>query len=288
MWSLDWRIFGDEDVSINLHVIFSEKLTPTAIRDSFLEELDVSFQGHSISCKKNNLIKIGYAEVNKGAYNANINIDDLTEGAEQKYLKTALRLITLNFRNIKDELYNFKKKLPGWGMNKDSYAFLIAAKGHGSLDSLQWVDELTKDEQELGRAGNIRQSLLHHADACFTNHDGDREFCLGLNNACPSEEYLNRFNSFKACVWGSDAHEYKNLFHPSNGTTKDYTWIKADPTFEGFKQILFEPKYRAHIGENAPPPPPKSIDKLTFSIDRKLSVKKERRRKRRFSSKEKF
>lgn len=267
--------FGDGDVSINLHVIFSENLSANAIRDSFLEELEVSFRGNKISCKKSNLVKIGYAEINKEDFNANLDIENITDDEQKRYLKTALQLITLSFGNIKTELYDLKKKLPEWGMKSDSYAFLIAAKGHGGIDSLQWVDELTRNEQELGRAGNIRQSLLFHSDACFTNHKGDIDFCLGLNQECPIQEFQRRFRNFKPCIWGSDAHNNENLFHPSNGATTDYTWIKADPTFEGFKQILFEPKYRVHIGENSPPPPPKSIDKLSVNIPQKLYVNKE-------------
>ena len=267
--------FGDGDVSINLHILFSEQLSATTIRDSFLEELDVSFRGNKVSCKENNLIKIGFAEINNEDFNANLNIEDISDDEKKRYLRTALRLITFNFGNIKNELYDLKKKLPEWGMKRDSYAFLIAAKGHGGLDSLQWVDELSKDEQELGRAGNIRQALLFHSDACFTNHKADIDFCLGLNQACPTEEFQRRFKDHKPCIWGSDAHESENLFHPSNGATTDYTWIKGDPTFEGFKQTLFEPKYRVHIGENSPPPPPKSIDKLSISIPQKLYVNKE-------------
>lgn len=49
----------------------------------------------------------------------------------------------------------------------------------------------------------------------------------------------------------SDAHSF------ANASTKDClgnckTWIKADPTFEGFKQILFEPEDRVCICDSKP------------------------------------
>ena len=50
-----------------------------------------------------------------------------------------------------------------------------------------------------------------------------------------------------------------SLIHISfaNASTKDClgnckTWIKADPTFEGFKQILFEPEDRVCICDSKP------------------------------------
>ena len=58
----------------------------------------------------------------------------------------------------------------------------------------------------------------------------------------------------------SDNHDIKNY------TVKQNLWIKADPTFEGLKQILFEPQYRVHIGENPPINPPVRINKVNFNF----------------------
>jgi hypothetical protein len=60
----------------------------------------------------------------------------------------------------------------------------------------------------------------------------------------------------KPVVAGSDAHSLKDLDEwlgkmvPRAGAIfKQCTWIKADPTFEGLKQIIFEPRGRVLIGE---------------------------------------
>lgn len=47
---------------------------------------------------------------------------------------------------------------------------------------------------------------------------------------------------------------------------KENLWIKSEPTFEGLKQILFEPEYRIHIGVNAPIPPPIRINKIVLDF----------------------
>lgn len=48
---------------------------------------------------------------------------------------------------------------------------------------------------------------------------------------------------------GSDNH--KPTKYPNEHNSTIFTWIKADPTFEGLKQIINEPE-RVHIGENKP------------------------------------
>jgi hypothetical protein len=63
----------------------------------------------------------------------------------------------------------------------------------------------------------------------------------------------------KAVLTGSDAHSFadlteylgKNVFR--NGKIhKQATWIKAELTYEGLKQLVFEPAGRTHIGDEPP------------------------------------
>ena len=46
----------------------------------------------------------------------------------------------------------------------------------------------------------------------------------------------------KAVIYSSDSHTFEKMFG-------NFTWIKADPTFEGLKQILYEPEERVFIGD---------------------------------------
>lgn len=64
-------------------------------------------------------------------------------------------------------------------------------------------------------------------------------------------------NKPKPGISGSDAHKFSDYgVYPNN----KITWIKADPTFEGLKQIIYEPETRVCISENKPD------DKLAFYI----------------------
>lgn len=52
----------------------------------------------------------------------------------------------------------------------------------------------------------------------------------------------------------------------SEYVVKQNLWIKAEPTFEGLKQILFEPEHRIHIGENPPINPPIRLNKVSLDF----------------------
>lgn len=68
--------------------------------------------------------------------------------------------------------------------------------------------------------------------------------------------YLDNFK--KPTIVFSDSHEtYDGL---------KYTWIKAEPTIEGLKQIIYEPKHRVHIGENKPFNPTIYLQKANFNF----------------------
>ena len=62
------------------------------------------------------------------------------------------------------------------------------------------------------------------------------------------EEIKRKCGSLKACIHGSDAHTEAKLFRPDNNR---FCWIKADLTFEGLRQIIYEPE-RVRIQENNP------------------------------------
>lgn len=240
--------FTSDNSAVNLHIIFSPQILPATIRSNFLENLDIMYSGVSLKCKESDLIKIGYAEANSGRYDSNLDIIQLSEEQRKDYKKKALSCITFSSSNFNEKLEKFEKDIISSGIKRTSFIIIIANKGHGSLAGFNWQDV----QRNTSRAGIIRQNLLWNSDICFTNDENDKKFLLGKMPDTSPEEILGRFKSFKPCIWGSDAHDVQNLFHPSNGATHDYTWIKADPTFEGLKQIIYEPEIRAKIQESNP------------------------------------
>jgi len=94
-----------------------------------------------------------------------------------------------------------------------------------------------------------RDKLLRSADFVFSGNPKDREHYLGQKEGTPESEIVRQYGSLKPCVHGSDAHAVEKLFVPDQDR---YCWIKADPTFEGLKQVLWEPEARVSIGKSMP------------------------------------
>jgi len=240
--------FTRDNEAVNIHVVFSPDILPSTVRSSFLEKLKIKYQSCNLNCKEDDLVKIGYAEENNRRFNANLDLSSFSAKDKERLLHKALKIISFSSSIFEDGIEKFKNILKESGINDDKHLIIIANKGTGGLDALHWYDK----QKFLSRAGNIRQNLLNLSDVCFSNDENDIRFLLGQKKDTPKNEILNRFRSYKPCIWGSDAHTQENLFHPSNGNTTDYTWIKADPTFEGLKQIIYEPEERVKIQKENP------------------------------------
>jgi len=240
--------FTGDETAVNLHIAFSPKLLPSTIRDCFLENLPIKYQDKTLKCKESDLIRIGDAEMNGGRFNANLNIDEFNDSEKKSRIKKALSIITFSSNMFEEKLDDFEKLLNQTNIKKETYLLFIANKGHGGLSGFNWIDSLGN----ISRSGVIRQNLLNLSDICFSNSPTDKEFLLGKLGNTNEKEIVNRFRTLKPCIWGSDAHNVNSLFHPSDGNSNDYTWIKADPTFEGLKQIIYEPEKRVFIGNSDP------------------------------------
>lgn len=110
----------------------------------------------------------------------------------------------------------------------------ITAIGKTEWDEFKWDDTSIAE----------KKTIINQADIVFTAAENIQKF----NNAKVKlqEQHVNSL--LLDC---SDAHSF------ADASTKDRlgncnTWIKADPTFEGLKQILFEPEDRVCICDSKP------------------------------------
>ncbi|TWP23190.1 hypothetical protein EUA66_01860 [TM7 phylum sp. oral taxon 349] len=101
--------------------------------------------------------------------------------------------------------------------NKYMIGFLSRGKGNGRTSS---------NYEKIARHSHF---LIHSSDE-VTNIEEDRNFWLGED---------------KPLLQSSDAHGIDQI-------GEKYSWIKSDLTFEGLKQILYEPKERVLIQERNP------------------------------------
>ena len=89
-----------------------------------------------------------------------------------------------------------------------------------------------------GRGTQLAIEIDKKVSALFGD-TGDREFFLNK----PKERYKGSLE--KPVYRCSDAHEISHV-------AQKYTWIKADPTFQGLLQTLYEPEERVRIQEENP------------------------------------
>lgn len=102
--------------------------------------------------------------------------------------------------------------------------------------------------------GAIRDEILSKCDLIFSGSSNDRKHYLGQKPGIPASEILRQYKSLKPCVHGSDAHNVEKLFKPD---LDRFCWVKGDPTFQGLRQLLWEPADRVYIGKL----PPQASDK---------------------------
>nr|WP_232727672.1 ATPase [Helicobacter pylori] len=110
---------------------------------------------------------------------------------------------------------------------RGKYLLGFLSRGHGNSRSSSNYEKIVKKAHFLIHSSNNQENLKK-----------DREFWLEYN---------------KPLLQSSDAHKEGSI-------GEKYTWIKAEKTFEGLKQIVYEPETRVSIDEEKPQDPLYKID----------------------------
>lgn len=203
---------------INIHVIFSPNIVDQ-INDKFFRELKYEYGGSTLSCTDNDLIELG-----KMTKNSEISdIEALKEGMNQfKVSIDRLRYVFSQNKNI-----------------FENNVFTVVA--NKSTDGVSGIRENSMQMEQ--------RKIYQFADAVFSSRPGDREFFIGKTPNHSKEKIIENYGSLKPCIHGSDAHKIEKICKPDMNR---YTWIKADPSFNGLLQIIHEPEKRVIIQENNP------------------------------------
>ena len=209
---------------INFHVIFFFFFPADVIQSQFLNALsshytlsaDCALQWGGVVTKEN-LEDLGRRI-----------IESVPEGQKHNYgspLKEGFNNLNLELSQIITILDNAPQYFKG------KY---LTAIGKTEWDEFKWDDTSIAE----------KKTIINQADIVFTAAESIEKF----NSAKVKLQEQNVNSLLLDC---SDAHSF------SDSSTKDRlgnckTWIKADPTFEGLKQILFEPEDRVRICDSKP------------------------------------
>ena len=228
---------GSDPKRLNLHVLLSPSLTPQQIEEHFLHDLDFVFEQdpfqprYTRKLKSSNLTDFGLT---------------LQDQHEQFRGKDPFEVGCMNAIISSDRV---KEQLDS--CLRADYMLVLAEE---SLPLLDW------DSQDHA----TRKHLVQMSHAVFSSNPRTREFCLGRTHTSP-RLFIEEFKSLKPCLWGCDSHSYEERFlHPD---LDRFCWIKGDVTWEGLKQVLYEPADRVAIQQRCPEPAKSSytLDHVTLS-----------------------
>ena len=242
----------DKGRLINIHFIFNPKFV-TKLENDFFGELK-----NQDNFKMNRQGIIDYGKKLKP------NITDNGLAYKEGINKFALDVKTI--KNLLDKNSEIE----------ENSIVIVSNSSNDGASGLQKHYDLFENED--GGLDGVRKTIYEISDAIFSANPKDIKFFLGRksqdtdgynNNVYLKDikEVIDRVGSLKPCLVGSDAHKEDNLF------TK-FTWIKADLTFEGLKQIIYEPEERVRIQEEEPDfkEDKEIIDKVKFiSLNNKFS-----------------
>lgn len=130
--------------------------------------------------------------------------------------------------------------------NLRNEVLVFVANGDDGVSALRGHEDLL--QQQDASVYSLRNSIYQLADGLFSAKPSDYRYFLGKGSESP-EGIISKYRSLKPSIHGSDAHCLEELFEPKMNR---YCWIKAEPTFEGLKQIIHEPESRVHIGQHCP------------------------------------
>jgi ABC-type lipoprotein export system ATPase subunit len=213
------------DSRVNLHVIFSDSVLPDHIEEHFFRELKFT------------------AEANAG-------------GEDERWALNPQNLAELGKR-LKAQHANFQ------GQTDMFVGMMNAIVDHSEVSKiLEGKPSIFKDRYLLclpcdedlskcswdGQGHLARKLLIQKSHILLSSNDGTRAFAHGKRHSS-LEAFKAEFKTLKPCIHSSDAHTFEKMFRPDEGR---HTWIKADPTFHGLRQILNEPEDRVFVG-NVPP-----------------------------------
>ena len=205
--------------AINIHAIFDPTLTKDEIEREFFGSLKMKSGDETYSCTRPQLLSFGRKLANDNSY------------PENAAIKKAIGEFIVPFEELHDIL---SKKF-----FDNRVIVALSGKSQDGLSGLLNTDCNTH---------TLRKQIGRMADVILSSNAKDIAYFLGESKDS-KEMVVSTYGSLKPCIIGSDAHSLDKVGVFPNDRI---TWIKADPTFEGLKQILFEPKERVRISDTMP------------------------------------
>lgn len=217
----------DRDLSwnrkVNYHVILSDELTVERIESDFISQVKLCFDASTGSQTERRPLSRSTLE-DLGRRLISEHPPFASSGSE-------LFVGMMNASVDEDQLIEILSRNATF---KDKY--LIGLPCDEDLSDVNWNSQ----------GHNTRKNLIKQAHFIFSSNPKTAKFFLGGDDKAT---FIKEFGSIKACLWGSDAHTKEEMFRPAMNR---HTWIKSDLTFEGLKQVVYDPSSRVAIQDLCP------------------------------------
>jgi hypothetical protein len=231
---------------INIHCIFNP---------NYVSHLENDFFGHiqnqdGFKMNRHGLVQYGKSQ------NSSLTV-------ENQLYKKGVDNYVIDLKTLKD-------LISGNSNFKENCLLVVSNSNNDGASAVQKHYDLFENEE--GSLDGVRKSIYKISDSIFSTNPKDIKYFLGkrlegsqgyskLIYEKEVEQVVKERGSLKACLVGCDSHSEETLFNR-------FTWIKADLSFQGLKQICFEPEERVKIQKEQPESEKLDhlmIEKITFT-----------------------
>ncbi len=214
------------DSPINIHFIFDPTVADE-LNNRFFSQLDFRYGETVFHATKDDLIRLGKT--------INSELDEV------RAYKKGVNSFVPTFDALKQV---FEKDMQ---LRKHVIIGVSNSTGDGVSGAVNHCDYICPEtgEPQLVAA---RQAIYQFCDCIFSATPSDIDYFLGKGTD-NLDIVTKKCGSLKPCIKGCDAHKNDKIFEPN---LNRYCWIKADPTFNGLQQLVYEPYERVRIQQIKP------------------------------------
>lgn len=232
---------------VNIHCLFDPSISEE-LESRFFANLKFEYKHNHYSATRSELIRLGR------------DFRGLPSLSEDEALVSGLAQFVISPEALSDVFKN----------NPQLREKTIIAVSNNASDGASGLR--THSEYFVGNVSQLeatRRAIYQLSDMIFSANPKDIAYFLGEGVDSP-DTVKEKCGSLMPCIHGCDAHSNSKVFAPDNDR---FCWIKADPTFEGLKQVLYEPKERVRISSTIPDTKPSYyvIDRVEISGNKDFS-----------------
>lgn len=214
------------DSPINIHCLFDPSIVGE-LEGRFFANLKFEYNHNKYSATKSELIRLGHD------FQRNQSLSD------EEALRIGLSQYVISLETLSD-VFKYNPQL------KEKTIIVVSNRSSDGASGFR-----THSDYFLGDISQLeatRRSIYQLSDMVFSSNPKDIAYFLG-EGPDSIDVVKEKCGSLMPCIHGCDAHTNEKVFSPADNR---FCWIKADPTFEGLKQVLYEPKERVRISSSVP------------------------------------